>query len=132
MRLQVESRRPIAQVGLTPLIDVVFILLLFFMLATNFESWRSMQIEAPNPGGTATVASQRALLVRVLEDGVEVGGQRGNMDGLGEMIRSRLDGIDGAADVVVSAADGVPLQQIVTAIDTIESTGIRRLRLSVQ
>ena len=132
MRLRVESRRPIAQVGLTPLIDVVFILLLFFMLATNFESWRSMPIETSNPGAGAAAASQRVLLVRILEDGIEVGGQRGTIDRLGEMIRSRLDGGDGAAEVIVSAADGVALQRIVTVIDTIESAGIGRVGLSVQ
>ncbi|OOC09384.1 ExbD/TolR family protein, partial [Thioalkalivibrio halophilus] len=33
-------------ISLTPLIDVVFILLVFFMLASSFLDWRAVELEA--------------------------------------------------------------------------------------
>jgi hypothetical protein len=40
-RLAAEPRRRRALISMTPLIDVVFILLIFFMLASSFLNWRS-------------------------------------------------------------------------------------------
>ena len=46
---QRASRRR-ALIGLTPLIDVVFILLVFFMLASSFLDWRAIDLTAPARG----------------------------------------------------------------------------------
>lgn len=60
-------RRPV--VSLTPLIDVVFILLVFFMLATSFADWRGMQAGA-TPAGTSGAASPTgSQLVEMRGDG---------------------------------------------------------------
>jgi biopolymer transport protein ExbD len=44
------GRRP---VGLTSLIDVIFLLLLFFMLATSFSRYQAMPVGAGQEGGGA-------------------------------------------------------------------------------
>ncbi len=44
MPLQLDPPRPRSRISLTPLIDVVFILLLFFMLTTQFTRWRSLDV----------------------------------------------------------------------------------------
>ncbi|MFP4132454.1 MAG: ExbD/TolR family protein [Thiohalospira sp.] len=38
-------------ISLTPLIDVVFILLVFFMLASSFMEWRLIDLEVGGEGG---------------------------------------------------------------------------------
>ena len=50
-------RRPL--ISLTPLIDVVFILLVFFMLASSFLDWRSIDLNAP--AQAAAMANNRTL-----------------------------------------------------------------------
>ena len=35
------------RIGLTALIDVVFIMLMFFMLTSSFEQWKTIQIDSP-------------------------------------------------------------------------------------
>ncbi|MEM8844240.1 MAG: biopolymer transporter ExbD [Pseudomonadota bacterium] len=47
MRLPVIKRKSL--VNLTPLIDVVFILLIFFMLASNFIKWHSLELSVTKP-----------------------------------------------------------------------------------
>lgn len=44
-------------ISLTPLIDVVFILLLFFMLSSSFIPWRQINVSMP----TATLSSDNAI-----------------------------------------------------------------------
>ena len=47
MRFESAFRRRRRLIGLAPLIDVVFILLLFFMLTTNFTRWRELPFDLP-------------------------------------------------------------------------------------
>ena len=55
-------RRAVANVNLTPMIDVVFNLLLFFMLSSTFVVQSSIQIEMPTAEG-ATELEQKDLSV---------------------------------------------------------------------
>jgi biopolymer transport protein ExbD len=63
MRL-VEAKSPRRMIGLTPLIDVVFLLLVFFMMATTFLKFSSVKIEAA-AAGVGTVAPKELVLVRL-------------------------------------------------------------------
>jgi len=56
MLLRLEAPRPRSRISLTALIDVVFILLLFFMLTSQFTRWRGLDVplaeEVPAPAAT--------------------------------------------------------------------------------
>src|SRR3546814_18552679 len=60
-------------ISLTPLIDVVFILLVFFMLASSFVDWRAIVLDTP-AAATRAGASEGALLVRVGRDRIDFAG----------------------------------------------------------
>src|SRR3546814_18207863 len=64
-----------ASISLTPLIDVVFILLIFFMLATSFVDDRAIEVGAPAAklGGASL---EGALLVELRPDGLRLAGER--------------------------------------------------------
>jgi len=44
------KKRSLATPDLTPLIDVVFLLLIFFMLVTTFDKYSGFNLELPNSG----------------------------------------------------------------------------------
>lgn len=48
MLLKAEQPVHRRAISLTPLIDVVFILLLFFMLSSTFIQWRQIDVSAPS------------------------------------------------------------------------------------
>ena len=50
-------------ISLTPLIDVVFILLLFFMLSSTFIQWRQIDVSAPTEASSDT-KTQRILTLK--------------------------------------------------------------------
>ena len=61
---QGERRKVRATVELTPLIDVVFQLLIFFMLSSTFVVQRSIQIEVPEAEG-AVALEQKDLSITI-------------------------------------------------------------------
>lgn len=120
-----QTRRR-ALISLTPLIDVVFILLVFFMLASSFLEWRSIELSAPGgPAGTGMVGS---LLVDVTRDGVRVSGEPLGAEALVPRVRSVLAGREGSA-VVVRVAPGVSAQAAVDVLDRLGTVGISDLVL---
>lgn len=63
-----QSKAVNTGLDVTPLIDVVFILLVFFMLATNFASYRLIRVETPRE--TEVVEkSDGAIVIAIGADG---------------------------------------------------------------
>ena len=113
---------------LTPLIDVVFILLVFFMLASSFLDWRSIVLSAPS-AGAASAAMEGALLVEVRAQGLRLSGRPVTLEELESRVRSRLaDKPDQAVFLKPSA--GVPLQRAVAVLDRLSAAGATRLSLT--
>ena len=126
-RLAAKGRRR-ALISLTPLIDVVFILLVFFMLASSFLDWRSIVL-AP-PAKTAQRGGlEGALLVEVRDGGVlRISGQRVQLAELGDRVRSRLAEKPDQR-VVVRPAKTVDLQAVVAVLDSLSGAGARTISL---
>jgi biopolymer transport protein ExbD len=53
--MQVKPRAKRRPVGLTSLIDVIFLLLLFFMLASSFTRYQSLDVSSGGKGGGADI-----------------------------------------------------------------------------
>ena len=58
-----HKRRIVAVLDMTPLIDVVFLLLVFFVLSSTFVAQTSVPIEIPEAEGTPSLESKDAMLV---------------------------------------------------------------------
>ena len=120
-------RRPL--IGLTPLIDVVFILLVFFMLASSFVDWRAIELTAPADGEASTVgAVEGALLVEVRPDGLRFAGEFLPIDAIAERVNARLAAAPDTP-VLVKPAGGVNLQQTVNVLDRLTEAGAANLSL---
>lgn len=108
-------------VSLTPLIDVVFILLVFFMLASSFVTWRSIGLATPEAaGGGPTMKG--AMLVEVLPDGYRFGARLMPLEAIADRVERRL-AEDPAQRILVRPAGGVPLQRAVDVLDRLAAAG---------
>lgn len=114
MRLARPPRRR-NTIVLTSLVDVMFVLLFFFMLVSNYGDWRSWSLALA--GRTPATASE-ALVVEVLAPGrFRIGARELDLDGL----RAQL-GTPGTRAVLVPAS-GLSLQQLVDLLDALKPTG---------
>ena len=116
-------------ISLTPLIDVVFILLVFFMLASSFLDWRSVDLTISSGTGAATSA-QRAILISLQADGsVSVGSQPIAQQTLRSVITEKL-AENREQRVVIRSDPGVPLQRAVETLDLVRAIGASNVSLS--
>lgn len=58
-----KTRSKKIAISLTPLIDVVFILLIFFMLASSFQKMRSVELIPPQKGKEAAANNEEGPLI---------------------------------------------------------------------
>ncbi|HSH44120.1 MAG TPA: biopolymer transporter ExbD [Arenicellales bacterium] len=118
-------RRPL--ISLTPLIDVVFILLVFFMLASSFMDWRAIELSTPGEAGAAP-QTEGALLVEVHAGGLRLSGVPLDADRLADRISARLASTPDQR-VLVKPAPGVSMQRAVDVLDELAVAGVSRLSL---
>ena len=116
-------------IGLAPLIDVVFILLLFFMLATNFDQRRSIDVIGSGVSTGEQQIEQPAIRLHIAPNGVRLNGQSINESALPESLRRMLPGPGSV--LLVSADDAVPLQSVVTVLDQLNAASITNVRLEL-
>ena len=130
MQLDLPRSRAGRGIGLTPLIDVVFILLLFFLLASHFNQWRALGLDTATANTSARDDTQPpALLLRVHADGtLDINGEPLSLSQLKltlEDYRARRPELS----VVLEADVDVRLQPLVGVIDRVTAAGIRELSL---
>lgn len=122
-----SSRRRRALISLTPLIDVVFILLVFFMLASSFLDWRAIDLSAPAEAAAGS-SMEGVLLVEIRNDGLRLSGESLALEDLVLEIEARV-AENPEQRVLVRPAEGVTLQEAVEVLDRVAKAGASDLSL---
>jgi len=118
-------RRRSRRTGLTPLIDVVFLLLVFFMLAARFGVEARLPLTLSQPPAAAQGWSGPPRLVDVLPEGLRLNG----VELPAEALPARLAGlVEGPEDpVILRPREGASLQRLVEVLEALGAAGHRRL-----
>jgi biopolymer transport protein ExbD len=130
-----HERKESPDVNLTPLIDVVFLLLIFFMVSTTFERESELGIELPE--ATAEPEETEKDMVEVSIDAQG----RFYVNGI-ELVNTQLDSVKQAllkaaggreSPPIVLSADGhAPVQAAVTVMDAAKQLGFLRLSFAAR
>ncbi len=111
--------------NLTPMIDVVFLLLVFFMLASRFGTDRTLPLATG-----AGAASETPAVLRLVE--LDAGGGlrlNGHPITAAELAPALTELSPDPAAPVVLRGKGAALQALVTVLDSLEAAGFSRLVL---
>ena len=129
-------RREELDINITPLIDVVFLLLIFFMVSTTFEHESELGIELPETSVTAEPTRQQILEVSVDGKGrFYVDGRPLVNTQIGTLIQAMQQRVKELGDnppVVVSADGNAPHQSVMTVMDAAQQIGLARLRFATR
>jgi|FEC22Drversion2_1045045.scaffolds.fasta_scaffold00009_73 biopolymer transport protein ExbD len=122
--MRVEAAGPKRRgTGLTALIDVVFLLLLFFMLASTFSRFAIVEVALGGRAGVAPAADVVAVLLGVDGEGnLHVNGARVGPEALAEALRAATGGEP--ARILVRPVAGASVQDIVRALERARSAGV--------
>lgn len=132
MRFTVHKRRrPPTALDITPMIDVVFQLVLFFMVTTNLvSSPLGIQVDLPRASADTVVATQEDLQVWLARDGaVFVGDAPVDIDELRRVFRQAAER-DPTTLVVIKADATVSHGRVVTLMDLARSYSLTRLAIA--
>ena len=64
----IEKRESSAEVNIAPLLDMVFILLIFFVITTNFSRQSGVEVQKPK-AQSAVYQGQKTILVGISREG---------------------------------------------------------------
>ena len=122
------SRRGSRKLSLTALIDVVFLLLIFFMLSSRFFDFGAVPLDVEEPGGDQPRAED-VVYVDVRDDGtVDVAGAAVADDALASAVRGWLSSRP-RGSVVVLPDDGVPVERLVSVLEEVRRSGAAQITL---
>lgn len=111
MELLPARRQPLT-ISLTSLIDVVFILLMFFMLTSSFTPLRALELQ--DGSGDAAGADEATLLL---------------LDSHGELFTANgqavTDLLGLRPPLVLAAVGDTRIQQLVTALERLQQAGLQ-------
>lgn len=125
-----RTRRADVSIDLAPLIDVVFLLLIFFAVATTFKKGSELMVQLPQASAEATAQADKPIEVTIDADGQYYLNQRRLVNTQAATLRRAL--VDATAGIetprlTISADAQTPHQAVVTAMDAARLAGITRL-----
>lgn len=125
MSFRFAPARPRRRPSLTPMIDVVFLLLVFFMLAARFGQEGALDLRIAGGGAEAWQGPPR--LVQIEPEGLRLNGQATEE----ETLVSTLSGLTETRDdlILIQPAEGVALQRLLDVMAGLEAAGFTSLAL---
>ncbi len=113
-----RSRRP----SLTPMIDVVFLLLVFFMLASQFGKDTSVRLSGAGAGATY---SGPPRLIEIAPDVVRLNGTGIALEGLQSALTPLTQNVSDT--IILRGADGASLQRLLDVAQILQASGFSNL-----
>lgn len=133
MRIRDDSAGDEPEINLVPLIDVILVLIIFFVITTTFDARSTLQLQLPSATADTTTTEAAVLSVLINAEGRYFVGDR-------EVLRTDLDalkqvllevgGEDRTRPVLLRADARTPHQAVVTALDALGQLGFRRISIA--
>lgn len=130
-----KQRKEMVQLNLTPLIDVVFLLLIFFMVSTSFTRENQLQINLPEASAEEVSVISQGLTLTIRENGTYALNGRilasSSIEVLKKALMAESQGKVDQSLLLVADANASH-QSVVWAMDAAGQLGFVNLRISTQ
>ena len=135
-----RRKRPPLEITLTPMIDVVFLLLIFFMVTTTFSQQSELKISLPEAKGADAEAAEKMIVLTINAEGIYfISGDGGSFHQLINQKKETLKraliqaaGNSRKIPFVISADAKTPHQAVVTALDIASQIGFTRITFATK
>jgi len=133
MRFDTSSTEDDVDINLTALIDVVFTLIIFFVVTTSFNNRSALKITLPSSQASQSEQQNKPLVILVDKSGNYFVGNtalvRSDLNSLIEAI-SQQAGNDKKRTIVIQADAKTSHQSVITAMDAIGQLGFTHISIA--
>ena len=129
-----QKGKVVAQINVTPLVDVVLVLLIIFMVTASYIARQAFEADLPTATTGDPLETNPPLVIEVRADrSIHVGGQPFDLAGLDARVR-QPDGPDGkkAEQAVIAADKAVDYGRVTEVIDVVRKAGIEKFALEIR
>lgn len=137
MNLRPGHKEESVEVNLTPLIDVVFLLLIFFMVTTTFDRHARLKVSLPESSAKTTQQKEEPLILSIDAKGNYFLNDRQIVNQQLDTLKQALQKVIGEKNqdykdvaLVLRADANTPHQSVVRAMDAASQLGMTRLSIA--
>lgn len=123
------KKKKYIEINVAPLIDIVFLLLIFFMLTSEFTDFKTIDMISPNQSSTSIQNNDLPIIINLSENGlVEIDKIEIKLEDLSETIQMKLMNSKNKK-IVISTLNETKINNLIIVVDTIRSLGIENIAL---
>ncbi|MDD5300892.1 MAG: biopolymer transporter ExbD [Gallionella sp.] len=135
MNFQRGRAREEPEINLIPMIDVLLVILIFLMVTTSYAKFSELQINLPQAGGDATVATAKPINVAVdASEHYAINNQGVAYSGVTALANSLKNAAGDQADptIVINADAKAPHQSVINVMEAARLAGYGRITFTTQ
>jgi biopolymer transport protein ExbD len=119
------------EINISPLIDMVFILLIFFIVTTVFVEETGVEVTKPQAASQIQLEKNSILIAITSNNNVVYGGRDIGVNGVRSVVK-RLIQDDPQMPVIIQADESVPTRILVRVIDESKLAGATSVNISTE
>ena len=119
------------EINISPLIDMVFILLIFFIVTTVFVEETGVEVTKPQAASQIQLEKNSILIAITANNNVVYGGREIGVNGVRSVVK-RLIQDDPRMPVIIQADEAVPTRILVRVIDEAKLAGANSVNISTE
>jgi len=125
-----DKKRPDYMVDITPLVDVVFLMLIFFMVSTSFKMASALKLELPTSQSREQIQELEEIVVSIQPDGQLYVQNEAVADS--ELRRRILNATKGDPNkrIVLRADANAKHKRVVLVLDVMRDLGMGKVAIS--
>jgi biopolymer transport protein TolR len=127
---QGRTQSSLADINVTPLVDVVLVLLIIFMVtAPVLQS--GIEVSVPKTRTVKEITEERLVITIDKEQKVFLGSDPVNINQIGERIRSKVRDPEGQS-IYIRSDENVPFGAFATVMDSVKQAGFSNVSIVTQ
>ena len=125
-----QYRKP--KIDVVPLIDVLMVLIIFFLVTMQFQDLRALNVKLPKIESAGTNIIRNELVISVMELGETfVNGNKADKESLAKILKSSAS-LKKKPMVLVVADENVPLKFVTEVVDLCRLNNLEDFRLQAR
>ncbi len=132
MNFRQKNRREVSQLDMTPLVDVVFNLLIFFMLSTTFVTTPGIKINLPQASSKELKVQEKEVRIALTRKGkIYVNRKLVMLNDVKKILKQKAR-INPKILVIIQADEQVTHGKVVQIMDIAKSCGLSKLAIATR